>query len=134
LADSINSMQPRFAQKTNCNKYFNSIDINKLFKQPELARTLKPIALHGADNFYRGKTAKLIIDEMQRSGGLISIEDVHQYKALWRDPKRVKWQNYEIISAPPPRSDGFAIVQLLKMNDYLADQFADTEPQFCTIY
>ena len=124
LADSIHSMQPRFAQKTNFNQYFNSIDKNKVFKQPELARTLKRIALHGADDFYRGQTAKLIIDEMQRSGGLISIEDLHQYKALWRDPIRVKWRDYEIVSAPPPSSGGFAIVQLLKMKDYLANAFS----------
>ena len=61
LVDSIHSMQQRFDGKTNFNDYFNHINSSKVFKQPELAKTLARIAEFGADDFYRGKTAALII-------------------------------------------------------------------------
>ena len=127
LVDSIHSMQQRFDGKTNFNDYFNHINSSKVFKQPELAKTLARIAEFGADDFYRGKTATLIVEEMKRSNGLISAEDLDQYSAVWREPVRANWRDYEIISAPPPSSGGFAIVQLLKMKDYLAEHFANID-------
>ena len=127
LADSIHSMEHRFDGKTNFNDYFNHINSSKVFKQPELAKTLARIAEFGADDFYRGKTAALIVEEMKRSNGLISAEDLDQYSAVWREPVRANWRDYEIISAPPPSSGGFAIVQLLKMKDYLAEHFANID-------
>ena len=127
LADSIHSMEHRFDGKTNFNDYFNHINSSKVFKQPELAKTLARIAEFGADDFYRGKTAALIVEEMKRSNGLISAKDLDQYSAVWREPVRASWRNYEIISAPPPSSGGFAIVQLLKMKDYLAEHFANID-------
>ena len=127
LVDSIHSMQQRFDGKTNFNDYFNHINSSKVFKQPELAKTLARIAEFGADDFYRGKTAALIVEEMKRSNGLISAEDLDQYSPVWREPVRANWRDYEVVSAPPPSSGGFAIVQLLKMKDYLAEQFANVE-------
>ena len=127
LVDSIHSMEQRFDGKTNFNDYFNHINSSKVFKQPELAKTLARIAEFGADDFYRGKTAALIVEEMKRSNGLISAEDLDQYSAVWREPVRANWRDYEIISAPPPSSGGFAIVQLLKMKDYLAEHFANID-------
>jgi len=125
LVDSIHSMEQRFDGKTNFNDYFKHINSSKVFKQPELAKTLARIAEFGADDFYRGKTAALIVEEMKRSNGLISAEDLDQYSAVWREPVRANWRDYEIISAPPPSSGGFAIVQLLKMKDYLAEHFTN---------
>ena len=127
LVDSIHSMEQRFDGKTNFHDYFNHINSSKVFKQPELAKTLGRIAEFGADDFYRGKTAALIVEEMKRSNGLISAEDLDQYSAVWREPVRANWRDYEIISAPPPSSGGFAIVQLLKMKDYLAEHFANID-------
>jgi gamma-glutamyltranspeptidase/glutathione hydrolase len=127
LVDSIHSMQQRFDGKTNFNDYFNHINSSKVFKQPELAKTLARIAEFGADDFYRGKTATLIVEEMKRSNGLISAEDLDQYSPVWREPVRANWRDYEVVSAPPPSSGGFAIVQLLKMKDYLAEHFANVE-------
>ncbi|MGK0292221.1 MAG: gamma-glutamyltranspeptidase/glutathione hydrolase [Porticoccaceae bacterium] len=127
LVDSIHSMEQRFDGKTNFYDYFNHINSSKVFKQPELAKTLGRIAEFGADDFYRGKTAALIVEEMKRSNGLISAEDLDQYSAVWREPVRANWRDYEIISAPPPSSGGFAIVQLLKMKDYLAEHFANID-------
>ena len=127
LVESIHSMEQRFEGATNFNDYFNSISSDSLFRQPELANTLRRIAEFGADDFYRGETAALIVQQMEKSNGLISLEDLDAYAAVWRAPVRAGWHDYEIISAPPPSSGGFAIVQLLKMKDYLSELFEGVE-------
>ena len=81
----------------------------------------------GADDFYSGETAKLIVEQMKESDGLITMEDLNSYEAVWREPLRSNWRNYEVISAPPPSSGGFAIIQLLKMKDYLDHFFSGLE-------
>ena len=109
---------------------------DELFRQPELAVTLQRIADVGADDFYRGETAKMLVAQMSRSNGLITMEDLASYDAVWREPLRSEWRDYEIVSAPPPSSGGFAIVQLLKMKDFLAhylDDVAHNSPQYIHI-
>ena len=123
LVDDIRSMRDWFGGNTNFFDYFGSIDTGTPFKQPELARTLRRIAEHGEDDFYRGETAALLVAEMERSDGLITAEDLDRYRAIWREPLRATWRDFEILSAPPPSSGGFALVQLLKMKDYLAHHF-----------
>lgn len=127
LVDSVHRLKGQFIGKTNFNSYFASMEVGRIFQQPELAKTLGRIAESGADDFYRGETSALIIKEMQSSDGLITAEDLESYKAVWREPVRSTWREYEVISAPPPSSGGFAIVQLLKMKDYLGDFFKDVE-------
>tara|TARA_B100000214_G_scaffold114755_1_gene81015 strand:+ start:954 stop:2705 length:1752 start_codon:yes stop_codon:yes gene_type:complete len=127
LVDDIQSMKDWFKDKTNFSKYFLSINTSENFKQPELANTLRRIAKFGADDFYSGETAKLIVEQMKESDGLITMEDLNSYEAIWREPLRSNWRNYEVISAPPPSSGGFAIIQLLKMKDYLDHFFSGLE-------
>ena len=127
LVDDIQSMEDWFKDKTNFSKYFLSINASENFKQPELANTLRRIAKFGADDFYSGETAKLIVEQMKESDGLITMEDLNSYEAVWREPLRSNWRNYEVISAPPPSSGGFAIIQLLKMKDYLDHFFSGLE-------
>ena len=127
LVDDIQSMKEWFKDKTNFSKYFLSINASENFKQPELANTLRRIAKFGADDFYSGETAKLIVEQMKESDGLITMEDLNSYEAVWREPLRSDWRNYEVISAPPPSSGGFAIIQLLKMKDYLDHFFSGLE-------
>ena len=127
LVDDIQSMKDWFKDKTNYSKYFLSINASENFKQPELANTLRRIAKFGADDFYSGETAKLIVEQMKESDGLITMEDLNSYEAVWREPLRSNWRNYEVISAPPPSSGGFAIIQLLKMKDYLDHFFSGLE-------
>ena len=127
LVDDIQSMKDWFRDKTNFSKYFLSINASENFKQPELANTLRRIAKFGADDFYSGETAKLIVEQMKESDGLITMEDLNSYEAVWREPLRSNWRNYEVISAPPPSSGGFAIIQLLKMKDYLDHFFSGLE-------
>lgn len=79
---------------------------------PELAKTLELIRDNGRDGFYKGKTAELIVAEMERGNGLISLEDLEQYQAEWRNPVTGKYRGYEFISMPPPSSGGIALAQL----------------------
>ncbi|HET6347726.1 MAG TPA: gamma-glutamyltransferase [Candidatus Krumholzibacteria bacterium] len=94
-----------------------------LLRQPDLARTLERIAQHGPAGFYQGETARLIVAEMQRHGGLITLDDLAGYRAQRREPVRGTYRNYEIISMPPPSSGGTAIVEMLNIleGDNLAE-------------
>jgi gamma-glutamyltranspeptidase/glutathione hydrolase len=113
----------RFAGKTNFNEYFGAAVEHELFRQPELAASLQRIADHGRDGFYLGETADLIVAEMARGGGLISYEDLRDYDAVWREPLSADWRGFKVLSAPPPSSGGFAVIQLLKIKDLLAKDF-----------
>ena len=123
LVSDIRDHYEQFRDRTNFSEYFGTINTDELFRQPELAATLRRIAESGPDEFYRGKTANLIVEQMARSDGLITMEDLAAYEAVWREPLRSNWRDYEILSAPPPSSGGFAVVQLLKMKDYLDHHF-----------
>ncbi len=127
LVEEIHANIEWFGDKTNFNDYFADISATELFKQPELAATLERIAEHGPDDFYRGETARLIVDKMAKTDGLISLQDLDSYKAVWRDPLQADWRDYQILSSPPPSSGGFGVIQLLKMKDYLAPHFDGVE-------
>ena len=79
---------------------------------PELAQTLERIRDNGHDGFYKGETADLIVAEMKRGNGIISLEDLATYQAEWRTPVTGNYRGYEFISMPPPTSGGIAIAQL----------------------
>ena len=123
LVQDVRSLLPNFENRTNFREHFGHIDPTEAFRQPELADTLRRIAASGPEDFYRGKTAALLVAEMARSNGLITQEDLDDYRAVWREPLRADWRQYEVISAPPPSSGGFAVIQLLKMKDNLAHHF-----------
>ncbi|OEK04329.1 gamma-glutamyltransferase [Roseivirga misakiensis] len=80
---------------------------------PELAATLTLIRDQGRDGFYKGQTAQLIVEEMERGNGLISLEDLEKYQAVWRKPVTGEYRDYGFISMPPPSSGGIALSQLL---------------------
>jgi gamma-glutamyltranspeptidase/glutathione hydrolase len=127
LSDQVKSQYDWFGTSTNFEQYFGSMKAGELFKQPELAATLARIAAEGQADFYTGETSKLIVNQMQRDGGLINAEDLAGYKAVWREPLAANWRDFRIVSAPPPSSGGFGVIQLLKMKDYLANDFAGVE-------
>jgi gamma-glutamyltranspeptidase/glutathione hydrolase len=133
LVEDVREESKRFEGVTNFGEYFDKISVDQPFRQPELARTLRRIAELGAEDFYSGETARLIIEQMERSGGLITIDDLESYEAVWREPLRSPWRDYEILAAPPPSSGGFAVIQLLKMKDDLERDFeglAHNSPQY----
>jgi gamma-glutamyltranspeptidase/glutathione hydrolase len=123
LVDDIHSMREWFGDSTGFYDHFGSISTERPFLQPELGRTLRRIAELGPEDFYRGETARLIVTQMARSEGLITAADLDRYRAVWREPLRTGWRDFEILAAPPPSSGGYALIQLLKMKDYLADYF-----------
>ncbi|HEY0961174.1 MAG TPA: gamma-glutamyltransferase [Pseudomonadales bacterium] len=86
-----------------------------VWKQPDLAKTLKLIAERGRDGFYAGETADLIVAEMQRNNGLITHDDLASYESVWREPVHGTYRGYDIWSMPAPSSGGVLLVQMLNM-------------------
>ncbi|WP_367210910.1 gamma-glutamyltransferase [Sphingobacterium sp. R2] len=85
-----------------------------LFLQEELAKTLERIAKEGRDGFYKGKTADLIVAEMDKGKGIINHQDLLDYQALWRTPISANYRGHRVISMPPPSSGGTSLLALLK--------------------
>lgn len=85
-----------------------------LFIQSELATTLERIRDHGIDGFYKGQTAEFIVQEMKRGGGIISANDLANYRAKWRTPLSTQYRGYQVHLMPPPSSGGIALIQLLE--------------------
>lgn len=86
-----------------------------ILKQPELAATLKRIRSKGFKGFYEGTTAKLIVAEMKRSNGIISLQDLKDYRAKERTATRFNYKGYEILGMPMPSSGGLLLEQMMKM-------------------
>ena len=101
------------------NKFLNEkgevIEAGELFIQKDLAKTLQRISEEGRQGFYQGKTAELIVAEMERGVGLISLDDLKNYTPKWRTPVRGTYREHEVISMPPPSSGGIILVQMLNM-------------------
>ena len=86
--------------------------------QNDLAKTLERIRDKGRDDFYKGKTAQHIVDEIQSGGGILSMEDLENYSATWRKPIEGAYRDsFNIVSMPPSSSGGIIIVQQLKGSD-----------------
>jgi gamma-glutamyltranspeptidase/glutathione hydrolase len=81
--------------------------------QPDLARTLKRIQALGAKDFYEGETARLLAADMKAHGGIITLDDLKNYKAIERTPLTGKYRGYDILTSPPPSSGGIGILQML---------------------
>ena len=84
-------------------------------RQESLALTLERIRDRGRDGFYSGITARLIVKEMQRGNGIITGEDLSEYRASFRDPVADEYRGYRIISASPPSGGGMVLLQILGM-------------------
>lgn len=83
--------------------------------QQELAQTLERIRAGSTKGFYEGETADQIVAEMQSGGGLITHEDLKNYRATWRKPIVGDYKGYRVISMPPSSSGGVALLQMLGM-------------------
>jgi len=123
LVGIVAEERSRLAEREDFMRRFGGIEAGQVFRQPELAVVLERIAAQGPEAFYRGTTARLIVEEMRRGGGLVTAEDLQAYAPVWREPVRSDWRGFEVLSAPPPSSGGFAIVQLLGMTEALAGAF-----------
>ena len=93
----------------------DDFNTNDTIKFPNLAHTLKKIMENGRDEFYKGETAKKLVEFIQNNGGIITLDDLESYKPVWRDPIIFKYDGLKIISMSPPSSGGICINQIMKM-------------------
>ena len=87
----------------------------EILVQNDLANTLKQLSEFGPDAFYKGEIAKLIVKEMERNGGLITLEDLSNYQIAERKPINGQYKDYKIVSMPPSSSGGTHLIQMLNM-------------------
>lgn len=90
-----------------------SFEPDELLVQPELARTLERIAKGGPDEFYEGETARRLAAEMAANGGLVTLEDLKNYRVAERKPLTGRYKDRDLIVAPPPSSGGIGMLQML---------------------
>ena len=93
----------------------NNFQKNDTIKNPKLAATLEKIMINGKDEFYKGETAKKLVEFINENGGIITMEDLEIYEPVWRDPVIFYYDGLKIISMSPPSSGGICINQIFKM-------------------
>jgi len=87
---------------------------NDSIKYPELAKTLERIRDNGREGFYKGETAEILVNYVQKLGGIITKKDLEIYEATWRKPIEFTYKNLKIISMSPPSSGGICMAQIFK--------------------
>jgi gamma-glutamyltranspeptidase/glutathione hydrolase len=119
LHDSHNSLE-RFS--TSQRIFLNNGNFYKpgeILRQPELAATLQRIARNGSAGFYRGRTAREMVSEIQRMGGIITLDDLAGYRPKIREPLHARYDangsHWEVITSPPPSSGGIAAIEALNI-------------------
>jgi gamma-glutamyltranspeptidase/glutathione hydrolase len=120
LADSLRLGTKRLYQHAASKHYFYKPEgeyylPGELFVQSDLSSTLKRISEQGSSGFYKGNTAELIVAQMQRSGGLITLDDLASYKVVEREPVCGSYRQYSLCAMPPPSSGGIHLIQMLNI-------------------
>lgn len=101
------------------------------FKYEELAKTLERIRDNGSYEFYNGETAKRIVSYVQELGGILSLDDLKNYRAQWRKPITFTYKDYTISSMPLPSSGGICLAQILKsVEPYNIGQYPHNGEQY----
>ena len=101
------------------------------FKYEELAQTLERIRDNGSYEFYNGETAKRIVSYVQELGGILSLDDLRNYRAQWRKPVTFTYKDYTISSMPLPSSGGICLAQILKsVEPYNIGQYPHNGEQY----
>jgi len=116
FANSLNAYQKDFVHFPETMKIFGgSYKAGERFIQKDLANTLRKISEEGSKGFYEGDVASLIVDEMKKTNGIISFEDLIQYEPKQRDVMKGSYRGYEVISMGPPSSGGISLIYLLNI-------------------
>lgn len=115
LARVLDRMQKYPASVAQFSKDGVPYEPGEILRQTDLADSLERILENGAAGFYAGRTADLLVAEMEAGDGLITHEDLAAYAAKVREPIRGEYRGYEIISMPPPSSGGVALVEMLNI-------------------
>lgn len=94
----------------------------KILRQQQLADSLRKVSKGGSEVFYKGEIGQQLIKASKEMGGLLREEDLNNYQAWWEDPISITYRDYEIFT-PPPNSDGFQLLQTLKLMElYLPNE------------
>ncbi|MCB1812747.1 MAG: gamma-glutamyltransferase, partial [Candidatus Competibacteraceae bacterium] len=123
LSESLQGLKARFEPWPESMKIFfkdngESYQPGETLIQADLANSLKLIAEQGPKAFYEGEIAQKITADMEANGGLITLEDMKNYRPVVREPVRGTYRGYEILSMPPPSSGGVHVVQILNMLEH----------------
>ena len=125
-AERFNKNKERLSKHSETKRIFTRDDREwkkgDIFIQNDLANTLERIARNGRDGFYKGETARLIVEEMKAVEGWIDYKDLENYVSKYRDPIRGSFMGYDIISMGPPSSGGLLVVHMLNMFENIFNQ------------
>lgn len=120
-ADMLNNNKEKFQKHNKSSIIFvkdNPWKAGDILVQKELAETLKLIQKLGAKGFYEGKTADLLVAEMKRGNGIISLEDLKNYKVAERKALEFEYKGNNVVSMPLPSSGGLLLAQMLRMASF----------------
>lgn len=115
-ARSFNKYKDLFIEINGADTFFGrNLSAGDTIVNPALAKTLKAIAEKGNNGFYEGWVAQAMVNTTQATGGILSLEDLKQYKAQWRTPVQFSYKDLNLISMGPPSSGGICLAQMLQM-------------------
>ena len=120
LATDLVTLETRLKSSPEITKVFYQQDgepyaLGETLVQSDLAWSLEQIAEHGEGAFYQGAIAEKLVDFMEKSGGLITADDLKNYRVAEREPVRGTYRGYEVVSMPPPSSGGVHLIQMLNI-------------------
>lgn len=120
LSEDFRDLAPEFKRYPASVKVFLKRDTafyepGEIWRQPDLAKTLRRIQKNGRDGFYKGETARLLAADMRKNGGLMTEDDLANYQAKERQPIHGTYRGYEVYSMCPPSSGGTAVVEMLNI-------------------
>jgi gamma-glutamyltranspeptidase/glutathione hydrolase len=95
-------------------------ELGYVIRLPDMAWVLEQVAERGAAGFYEGEVARRLVDGVRAAGGIWTLEDLAAFRVKEREPIRVQYRGYELVTAPPPSSGGIAIAEMLNMLDAYA--------------
>ena len=114
--NSLNSKRDDFIKINGKETFYgNAFKAGDTIKNHAIASTLKIIQKEGKNGFYEGKIAKLIVDKVKKTGGIITLNDMKNYSPVWRDLINFQYKDLNIFSMGPPSSGGICLGQIMKM-------------------
>lgn len=119
LYNEMKSCEKTFREYPSSGKVFLKADGSfhkpgEILKQPDLARTLERIQKNGSHDFYHGETAKLLVDFIQENGGIITQQDLADYRVIERPPLKGSYREYDVYTVGPP-SSGAQLIEMLNI-------------------
>lgn len=131
-AESFNSYRAAF-NKINKDSilYSKLYEAGDTIKNLALASTLEKISNNGRGEYYGGETGKTLVAFIKENGGIITLEDLIEYEAVWREPITFEYKDFRIISMAPPSSGGVALAQIMGMvEDYPLFDYGHNELEY----